>query len=690
MRKACFLLALALLIAAALNAEQANGNASTLPLKRVSLFSSGVGYFEHTGAITGNAKLNFSFGKNALNDALKSLVINDGEAGAPQINYLSDTTLQHTLQSLKIDLSSNPGLPEILRSLKGTEIIAHVNVINGGFKPEEVRGRIVAVDMAGQNDSMSVYAANLSLATNEGIRTIDLRNLVRFMFTDAVIQRDLGRALDLIGASNVVRTRDINIELSGKRRREVSISYVIPTPVWKISYRLDLNQSAPLLQAWAIVDNDGDIDWDNVEVSLVSGRPVSFIQALYPPYYTNRPILPLAGAGFAEAQTYDSGLGKTVIAETAAANSMFQEETAPDTFADAERPRNSALMGRRAPAPAPGQTVRQAGQIGAALGQSAGEQFEFTLKKPVRLERQQSAMLPLFDGAVTARKILVFSGQRAASGVQLNPSIGVELTNSTGLKLPAGSITVFNGGTYAGDALIDFTNTGDKRLISYGDDLSVTGTMQTNLTRSIDTVRISKGLLSVNRKIVWNKTYTIRNAAHEGKRLIIEHPKTQGASLVQPAVISEQTAALYRFEMDLRADETLVFTVSEESPAAEQLILANLSAATLLAYAGNGEIPERSRSAIREAVRYKTAAEEAKKTVTELEEHRNFLVSEQERIRANLQAAGNQTAEGRDYLAQLITLDKQIGTANTNMNTARSAAATAQNAFESYVANLEI
>ena len=54
--------------------------------------------------------------------------------------------------------------------------------------------------------------------------------------------------------------RDLSLSLDGQGSRPVSISYIIPTAVWKVSYRLDLSGAEPYLQGWAIVDNDSDKD----------------------------------------------------------------------------------------------------------------------------------------------------------------------------------------------------------------------------------------------------------------------------------------------------------------------------------------------------------------------------------------------------------------------------------------------
>jgi hypothetical protein len=693
MRKAAWVLLCAAVALPLFAEERAAGGATALPLKKVSLFSSGVGYFEHSGVVSGNETVRLTFGRAALNDALKSLVINDREGGAPQINYLSETTLTRTLQSLKIDLSGEPDLPGILRSLQGAEIALRAGRAGGAC--EEIRGRIVTVDARDEPLSRGGPSYQLSLSTEQGLRTVSIADISSFSFTDAAIQKDLGRALDLISASRAERTRDVSIELSGKRRREVIISYVIPTPVWKISYRLDLNAASPALQSWAIVDNDGDIDWNGVEVSLVSGKPVSFVQALYPPYYTARPALPLAGVGIAEARVYDSGwadgdahelrMAKEAPAPAVADYAYGAVAEASGAAASEAASSNRALgLARR------GSGVAGGASIAAAGAKPAGEQFEFTLKKPVRLERQQSAMLPLFDGHIKAKKTLIFSGQNALRGGAIHPSIGAELVNSTGIKLPAGSMTVFDGGTYAGDALLDFFDENETRIISYGEDLSVSGSLQNETRQTIETVKINKGFITFGRKQLFSRIYTIRNSSADVKRLFIEHPITRGAHLITPERFSEQTAALYRFETELRAHQILAFTVVEERPLSERLALAPLPRLTLLSYSENTEIPEPIRAAFQEALRFKSAADEALEAAGELEKQRVFLLSEQERARANLSAAGNKTAAGKGYLARLTALDKEIAAVTANIESGRRKAAAAQSEYETFIASLDL
>jgi len=64
---------------AAQPAEQAGS--SRLPLKRVVLYKSGVGYFEHAGPVRGNEDIHIDFTTGQLNDALKSLTAVDLSGG---------------------------------------------------------------------------------------------------------------------------------------------------------------------------------------------------------------------------------------------------------------------------------------------------------------------------------------------------------------------------------------------------------------------------------------------------------------------------------------------------------------------------------------------------------------------------------------------------------------------------------
>ncbi|GHV90595.1 hypothetical protein AGMMS50268_10980 [Spirochaetia bacterium] len=658
-----------------------------LPLRRISLFSSGVGYFEHAGTLAGSAEVKFPFKAASVNDALKSLVLNDPGAGSPSVSYPSEQTLLQTLRSLKIDLSNDPDTAAILDSLRGAEIEIAA--------PNPITGRITGVEYRIAPGETGAQEPWVSLFTSQGLRAVSLREINSLAFKDPQINADLTRALDLIMASRNSGSRDLSVSLPGSGSRRVTISYVIPSPVWKVSYRLDLgnagsgiasagNPVSARFQGWAIVDNDGDTDWNEVELSLVAGRPVSFIQNLYPPYYLSRPTLPLAIAGTAQAQTWDSAYAAEEYAPADLESNLLMRDMSTKSA------RQSDMMEAAVPRPAPPPSAGLGSvAAAAATGQAAGDQFEFTIQKPVTLNRRMSAMLPLVDGSMDVKKLLIFSGA-GAPGRNVHPNLGAEISNTTGMKLPAGPITVYDGGTYAGDALVEFLNDGEKRLISWGEDLSVTGTTAASSARTLSAVSISGGHMTISRKQGYEKKYTLNNVSAEKKTLIVEHPITSGATLTEPVAFTGQTPTVYRFTRELPAKGELELLVREEIPLYERISLLPLRLDALVSYAANQEIPPSVRASLQQAAELKRKADDASKARTETEGRRAFLVSEQDRIRRNLEAAGNNTQQGQEYLKRMASLDADIDAQSSRIDDATKAAEAAQKAYEDYLNGLEL
>jgi hypothetical protein len=638
-----------------------------VPLKKVVILTSGLAYYEHSGTVNGEASLNIPFRIEAVNDALKTIVVNDPSSANPSIVYQSEQTLLQTLRSLKIDLSDEPGIAAILSKLRGAEVEI--------TSPTPYSGRIAGIEYRPVFSSSYSQSSEpwLMLNTKEGIKLFNLKEINSINFKDSVIEHDLNRALDLITESRNSFSKQLFVNLPASGRRNVSISYVIPSPVWKVSYRLDLSAAKPLFQGWAIVDNDSDNDWNNVELSLVAGRPVSFIQNLYPPYYVSRPTLPLSIAGTAEAQAHDSGVAFSDMAAPRA-----RTEAAPMTaqrYILAEEPNIAG------------------GTIQTASGSEAGGQFEFTIKNPVSLNRRMSAMLPLVESSIEARKLLIYGGAGR------HPRLGAEITNTSGMNLPAGLITVYDGGVYAGDALIEFWSDKEKRLISFGEDLSVTASASDANTRTVSSVTVSGGVMTINRSQIFAKTYTFINSSSVSKQLTIEHTKTANTSLVSPKeteqtasgqTASSQTAAIYRFNVALPANRETSLTVSEQRPLSERITLLPLRQDAFLSYTTNQEIPPRVRTALLRAVELRNVSDAADQTVKDIEAQKNRLIADQDRIRRNLEAAGNQTQQGQEYLKRLVSLDSEIDALTVSLDRAINSAKTAREAWENYINGLNL
>jgi hypothetical protein len=645
-----------------------------MPIKKVSLFSSGVGFFEHNGELDGSVKISLPFQKSAMDDVLKSLSIYDEATTAPFVSYPSEETLKKTLESIRVNISGNPSIEQILVSLKGAEIEV--------YAPDKIKGKIIGTQtMTVAKDEVAFNKPFLSLLIDGKIQLIAMSEISSYSFTDPKISADLNRALEFVLNSHDSDIRDINIYLPSNKKRTVALSYVVPSPVWKATYRFDLSGKKTLLQGWAIIDNAGDTDWKDVELSLVVGRPVSFIQPLYAPYYVFRPTLPLSIAGLAQAQTYDSGF--RVVRDYDKA--LQKKATINMAYEAYDANNEDMVMADMEESPAP----VIAANYQSANVKSAGEQFVFTLKDKITLERQQSAMVPLVQSSLEARKVSIFSAAKAPVGQSVNPSLGIEIENNSGMKLPAGPVSIYDGGSYAGDALLEFLPQNEKRLISYGDDLSVTGVVSHLSSSYIDTVKISKGVMQINMKNVYTREYIFKNNANSVKNLILEHPFIANAKLTEPSKYSEKTGSLYRFDIPLGANKELKYIVKEEYPVSNSIVIANINYSELGAYT-KGEFPKAVKDAFKELSVLANAVQDAKTELNNAETSLTSKKSEQERVRQNIYTVGADSTQGKEYLKRMTVLDNEIIALLDKVDTLEAKRQKAEKAYKDYIANLSI
>ena len=105
-----------------------------------------------------------------------------------------------------------------------------------------------------------------------------------------------------MAAEHTSDQKRVKLDFRGAGKRQVSVGYIQEAPVWKTSYRLVLDdKEPPFLQGWAIVENTTAQDWSDVQLTLVSGRPISFLMDLYEPLFMARPLVDARAARLAAA-----------------------------------------------------------------------------------------------------------------------------------------------------------------------------------------------------------------------------------------------------------------------------------------------------------------------------------------------------------------------------------------------------
>ncbi|HET9372736.1 MAG TPA: carboxypeptidase-like regulatory domain-containing protein, partial [Vicinamibacterales bacterium] len=279
-----------------------------LPVRRVVLYKSGVGYFEHLGRIRGDQSVLIDFTSGQLNDVLKSLTALDlGGGRVTGVSYNSEAGIDRRLGALRLPIGSQPTRAEFLTALRGARL-----AVDG--RGGRVTGRLLGVETIEQRNGDATSSVEMaSLVTDNGdLRSIALDAGVSVRIVDAELREEVGKYLAVTASARDQDLRRLTIATAGSGDRDLLVSYVSEVPVWKATYRLVLPPSGearrPMLQGWAVVDNTIGEDWTAIDLSLVAGAPQSFIQHISQPFYLQRPIVPLPAQVLLAPQTHQGAL----------------------------------------------------------------------------------------------------------------------------------------------------------------------------------------------------------------------------------------------------------------------------------------------------------------------------------------------------------------------------------------------
>jgi hypothetical protein len=635
------------------------GFAADLPVTEVILYKNGIGYFVRSGELKPGESAALRFKAEEMNDVLKSLTIfEDGGGKVSGLHYDSSEPIETKLARFPFKFGDRQPLSTLLDQLRGARVEMKAGT-------ELVAGLLVgARETTGYSKDMQRQEATLLVDSGE-LRTIDLTGVTALHFTDAAIQGQLKQYLGEVAAGRSKEKRSVYIDSTGTKQRRLTASYVIPTPVWKSSYRLVFTDAAePTLEGWAIVDNTSGEDWSNVRLALVSGRPVSFVSKLYEPRYVGRRSMDVLDQEAAAPEIHQGGIvgGYGGGAVAAAPAPLLRTEDAQT----GEVLNNNFITNLPQVNRDPSQLLKIAGNIQGSPHRSAfanaaeaaelGELFEYSFATPVTVRAGESAMLPFLQQKIGARKLLIYTGTDSQ-----NPRNAVELTNTTGKTLDGGPVTVFDGNAYAGEALVEPVKQGDKRLISYAVDLG------TRITTALDSsselvreVHMRRGILTVRSAVEVTTTYTIRNVDRKPKTLVIEHAIRPEYKLIKTKP-SETTSSAYRFEVKLAASATDKLAVAEERVYDLTVALASATPDVLFTYVHNKDLGEAARKQLEGIARQKNLIAANDADLRHSDEQINELVRDQERLRENIRTLNNVTGQQEQVQKYARQLASQEG-----------------------------
>lgn len=643
-------LASVLTLSAALDAQRPSASEPVqLPVRRVVLYKSGVGFFEHLGNVTGSTDIAIQFTSGQLDDALKSLTALDLDRGAiSAISYNSVAPLEQQLTALRLPLGEDPDTTQLYRALRGTrlEVRTRAGVFSGRLLSVERRER------ARGNDSREPVDIITIVGDEGAVRSVPVDSDVSIRIDEREARGDLSRYLAVIAGGRGQDVRRMVISTTGTGTRRLLVSYISEVPMWKSTYRLVLPDNAtdrPLLQGWAIVDNTVGEDWTNVELSLVAGAPQSFIQQISQPYYARRPVVPLPPSVLRSPQTHEATLQQAPAASlneaiTVAGNAPVAGGRGGGSASGFGGVAGGVpggivggVVGGVASPPAPRAADVAAARrdlVAAADAQELGDLFEYKLSQPVTIRKNQSALVPILSGPVEAERLSLWRGAPGNG----RPLRAVGLTNSTSFTLDGGSFSVIDANAFAGEGLVDPLRPGEKRIMSYGTDLAMTVSARLDessgrFTRV--TARDGVMIAQQEERNVW--VYRLRNEDTAARTLIVEHAIRPGWTLATSPSAAETTATAARYRVPVPAKGEATLTLSERRVNDTRYSIDQVDDRVITTISQRGIASDGLRRALQPVLDKRAELAAADRQAADLNAQITAISQDQQRVRENMQ-----------------------------------------------------
>jgi hypothetical protein len=645
---------------------------TTLPITRLIVYKHGVGYFERRGPFNGE-RLELTFPRAAMDDVLKSLVALD--LGAGQVLSVDLATPEDRTARIargSIHLSDHQSLLDLLRDLRGRQ----VRLVAGEGKkdPLSFAGTLIGVDYEPSEPLRRARAA-IYLPDERHVRSVPVEDLDRVDLLDDAAAADLTYFLRTAQSDEERRSAELRLSPGD---HDLLVGYVAPAPAWRVSYRL-LFESAALrmqnaetepdaraqssilhsafciLQGWGLFDNQLDEDLANVELTLMAGMPVSFRYRLYEPHTPERPLVQ------DEERTVDGPIAFAAAPAMALADTMSlggaMAEAAPMARAARKRISANAL-----------ENSLQA----EATGDERGALFAYRVGHPVSVARGQSAMVPIVNTRLDARRDLLYKSTRAPGSTNLrHPVAALRLNNTTGLTLERGPVTVLAEGDYAGEAVLPFTRNGAELIVAYAVELGITVNEQFSHERRIHAVYVQDTYLLIEEYDLRSTTYDLTGTLDETATVTVEHPTLNHYTLYETRTPDETGSGFARWQVLCPPQARTSFNVTEANLISRREQVRNVNGAQIQDFLSRGLLdPALARSLDGILALYRQI-DEAKAHIAQAEQEREAIFAHQRQIQGNLQPLGREGEEGelrRRYVATLATLEDQLGAIATRID----------------------
>ena len=629
-------------------------SADVLPLARLRLYETGVGYFERRGRVAKSDDLALPVPTAHLDDALKTLVVLDSGTGARVGGIAFSTAVSEGMARATAGLpddSEGVGYVDLLRSLEGTRVV----VTAGGRKVtgrlidvEGPFGEVVLDDKKRKGPPPPPEYDLLLLDADGDLRRLSTKVVSGVRPVDRGAAERLDVAAEALSDHTARSTQDLRIQVEAGGK--LGLGYVAESPVWRTSYRVVLGPTGEraTLQGWALIHNDTDEDWDDIDIELVNGRPASFLYPLAAPRYARRELVepetalstvPQLAKTTPDRMWLDGEIGESygVGGFGISGSGRGGGGTADGSIGLGK----VGLVGKGSAASGLG--VGDLAELTQAETEAQGALFVYRVADPVDLQAHHSALVPIVSESIEAESITWFSAG------DYDGLTGVRVVNTTKQTLPGGTVSFFTDGGFVGETVLGRLVPSERRFVAFGAELDLELSRDsTPAGESTKDVRFEGEALRELYIARSEIRLTLDNRSGRSQRVYVGLDLSRNSKL---AAVDQETELDY----DLDSGTPLVAMTVRAGTKAEHRVRAETAASrtheptaeALLLLAEREGIPADTAAVLRTALEHRRKADHHRTSAAQTKQNLDDAADDLARLRQDLSALGDAGVRGR-------------------------------------------
>ncbi len=662
-------------------------NPNEFKLTKAVLFKTGIATFEKECVIepAENSTISIRFNTQMMNDILKtfSLYRTQGNVQIRGISYEPATNTGDPAITSKIAIDPQNAYQSLITQLRGVHV--KITTVSTAYE-----GKIIGLETRTEKpatpDSFVKPKVFLILGVQTAFIQILTDDITGFQIIDQKTAKNLNFFLELIKTLKIKEIRNFNLIYSATQQSKLIIRYLQEFPGWKLSYRLNLKSaetgdpSQTLLQAWAIVDNTLDENWDGINLTLVSGMPVSFIYDTYSPKWIKRPKIERKKEIEINVATLQSGkkdlaMGGAPVMPGAPAPApppsmammkqmapmkmkklakMDMAELSDDDTVDymMAEPRQSLFEPEITVMPEEEEPMEEAFESATEEDKGEGKGFRYKIGTPISLKRNNSGLIPILQSETKANLYALYNPEIQKE----HPMNIVEFKNTADVSLEEGPISIYKESIFLGESILPFTSAAETKKIPYSIDVSVRVNLKIDYQYSDIHEIIYRNEFTKAKYQTMITTYNIENDSDDEKVLFIEHKIQPEYELHETDQPEETTKNYYRYKFKINAKTKYEFKIKERKTYYEYIQLEQLNAPLLQDWLSMKLISAEKYQAL---AKYLDLANQKSVLQTEfnfLEQKIREIIEDQYRIKENLKSLRESAEEKSLRISYIKTL----------------------------------